>query len=82
MAFDFFWDMKKSTQDVFSSQDKMPTEKKGGGGNSTLCDTKLCTAALGPKNLDRKLKFCMQPLLLVIYMDHEEKGMVELAWLL
>ena len=73
--------MNKSTQDVFSSQDKMPTEKKGGG-DSRLCATKFCTAAFGPKYLDRKLKFCMQPLLLVIYMDHDEKGMVELAWLL
>ena len=28
-------------------------------------------AAFGPNNWDRKLKFCIQPLIVVIYIDHE-----------
>ena len=36
----------------------------------TLCGTKFCIqAAFGPNNWDRKLKFGMQPLIVVIYMD-------------
>ena len=52
---------------------------KGGGGAFTLSDTKFCTVC--PKNWDRRLKFCMQPLILVVYMDHEENlrsGVIDL----
>ena len=29
-------------------------------------------AAFGSNNQDRRLKYCMQPLIVVIYMDYEE----------
>ena len=34
-------------------------------------------AAFGPKNWDRRLKYCMQPLILVVYTHHEENFRLE-----
>ena len=42
---------------------------KGGG---VHFDPNFVQAAFAPKNWDKRLKFCMQPLILVIYVDHED----------
>ena len=46
--------------------------EKGGGALWHFVTPNFVQAPFGPKKWDRRLKFSMQPLILVVYMDHEE----------
>ena len=37
---------------------------------STLVTPSFVQTAFGPNNCKRRLKFCMQPLIVVLYIDH------------
>ena len=44
---------------------------------STLVTPNFVQTAFGPNNWDRRLKFCLQSLVFVIYIDHEEHSRSE-----
>ena len=52
--------------------------KKGGGvALWHFVTPNFVKAAFGPKNSDRRLNYCMQPLILVVYTHHEENFRLE-----